>query len=194
VGLEGLRVFAVIVVGYEAAPDRAGGLVAVRPEPLAIVPELLARVDRRQRRRYPAGLQRVRRIGAAAASHETELLAGLEDRRADLILLCIGTPDLEPGGARHAAAQGAHGPAANPHGGHVEELQLLERATVQLLDDRPRLGALDLEAPHRACDWLSHRAHRRAVVELHLDVVAAGRRMKAQPVRGRRPADVQTLL
>src|SRR6185437_12079660 len=138
--------------------------------PLAIVPELLSRVDRRQRRRYPAGLQRIRRIGAAAAGHQTELLAGLENRRADLILLCIGTPDLEPGGARHAVAQGAHGPAGNLHGGHVEELQLLERAAVQLLDDSPTLGTLDLEAPYRTCDRLAHRPHRRAVVELHLDV------------------------
>src|SRR5689334_24504364 len=93
--LERIEVAVLDVPGYETAADRAGGLVAVRTEPLAIVPELLARVDRRQRRWYPAGLQRVRRIGAAAAGHQTELVAGLEDRRTDLVLLCIRTPDLE---------------------------------------------------------------------------------------------------
>ena len=68
------------VVGDEAAADGAGGLVAVRRQPLAILLHLLAGVDRRQRRGNPARFERVGGIGARTDRHDAELFAGLEDR------------------------------------------------------------------------------------------------------------------
>src|SRR5437879_9545658 len=79
------------VVGHEAAADRAGGLVAVGTEPLAIGLELLARIDRRQRRRNPARFQSVRGVSAAPAGHHAKLLAGLANGGADFRLLRITT-------------------------------------------------------------------------------------------------------
>src|SRR5437879_13444700 len=80
------------VVGHEAAADRAGGLVAVGTEPLAIGLELLARIDRRQRRRNPARFQSVRAVSAAPAGQHATLLAGLETGGAALHLLPLRTP------------------------------------------------------------------------------------------------------
>src|SRR4029077_13241843 len=81
------------LVGDEAPANRAGGLVAVAAQPLPAGPELVARVNRRERRGNPARLQRVRRIGTAAAGHDPEFLSRLEDGRADLLLLGVRTPD-----------------------------------------------------------------------------------------------------
>ena len=80
------------------------------------------------------------------------------------------------------------------HGAHPEELQLLERAAVELLDDRPGVGALDLEAPQVAGDGLAVRPRGRPGVVADLDVVAAGLALELQPVGAGGAADVDVLL
>src|SRR5207302_10273995 len=85
------------MLSHEVAADRAGGLLAVGAEPLAISLELLARVDPRKGRGNPARFQGVRGVGTARAGDHAELPAGLENGGADLLLLGIGTLDLESG-------------------------------------------------------------------------------------------------
>src|SRR5207237_10120682 len=80
------------VVGHEAAADRAGGLVAVGAEPLAISLELLARVDARKGRGNRARFQGVRGVGGAPAGDDAALAAGLERRGGALRLLGSATP------------------------------------------------------------------------------------------------------
>jgi hypothetical protein len=181
------------LVRDEAAGQRVGRLVAVGREPLAVVAQLLGGVDRRQRRRDPAGLEGVGRVGARATRLDPELAAHLEDGVADLLVGLVGAPDLQARGTGHAVTQGADLLAADVHGRHAEELQLLEVAAVQLLDDRPGVGALDLEPPHVARHGLAVRPGGRAGVVADLDVVALGA-LELQPVRHRRAADEDVLL
>src|SRR5690606_17668209 len=182
------------VVRHEAAGERARGLVAVFLPPLAVRLQLLAGVDRGQRRRNPAGLERVRRVSARADLTQAELRTGRDDRLADLVVLLVRAPDLETGSARHAVPEGADRAAADLHRAHVEELELLDRAAVQLLDELPRVRALDLEAIALTDDGLAHRTRRRAVVFLDLDVVAARLRVEHDPIRRRCTADVDQLV
>src|SRR5690606_25359797 len=145
---------------------------AVFLQPLAIRLQLLAGVDRGQRRRNPAGLERVRRVRARADLVQAEVATGLDDRRANLVALLVRAPDLETRRARHAVAQRSHGATGDLDRVHVEELDLRHRTAVQLLDQIPGVRALDLEAVALAHDGLAHRTRRRAVVLHDLDVVA----------------------
>jgi hypothetical protein len=77
---------------------------------------------------------------------------------------------------------------------HVEEAHLLERPAVELLDDLPGVGALDLEAVVLAVHGGTVRAGRRTVVVAELDVVAAGLGVELQPVRAGSAADVHVLV
>src|SRR5690606_19096942 len=124
---------------------------------------------------------------------QAELFARLEDLLLDVVLLVVRTPDFEARRAGHAVAQRADGLVADLHRRHVEELELVERSAVELLDHVPGARALDLEAPRNAVDRLAHRAARAAVVVDDLDVVAAGLTVEPQPVGGRRTADVNEL-
>src|SRR5699024_6093996 len=99
-----------------------------------------------QRRGDPPRLERVRRVGARSAGLDAELGAGLEDRVSDLLVLRVRAPQLETRGASHAVAQRAHTRPGDVEVAHVEELDLLERTAVELLDDRPGVRPLDLEA------------------------------------------------
>src|SRR5690606_30440613 len=69
------------VLGVETAAERRRRLVRVLRQPLAIGPELLAGIDRGQRARQPAGLERIRVVGPAADLDEAVLASGLEQRR-----------------------------------------------------------------------------------------------------------------
>src|SRR5581483_2789954 len=163
--------------------ERVDGLVAVRAEPFAIRTELVAGVDRGQRRRDPARLERVRRVRARPDRLEPELLAGLEDGLAGLVVRLVRAPELEPGSAGHAVAQRADELPGDVHGAHPEELDVLDRPAVHRLEHLPRLRALDLEAPEPPHDPLARGAHRRAIVLLDLDVIAARLALELQPVR-----------
>src|SRR5690606_27691769 len=155
------------------------------PAPTRRAPDL----DRGRGRGDPARLGRVAGVGARAARLETELAAGLEDGLAHPVVAVVRAPDLQAGGARHAVAQRADLLAADLHAAHGEELGLLDRAAVELLDDVPRPRPLDLEPPHVALDGLAVGAHRRARVELDVDVVAL-RGPELQVVGHRGAADV----
>ena len=148
------------VVADEAPVQRGVGLVAAGRQPLAVGAQRLAGVDRGQRRRDPARLERVGAVGARAARLDAELAPGLEDRVADLVVGLVRAPDLEPGSAGHAVAERADALAGDVHLGHPEELELLDRAAVDLLDHLPRVRALDLEAPLLAMHRLAVRARR----------------------------------
>src|SRR5690606_5057361 len=124
---------------------------------------------------------------------QAELFTGLEDLVADVVLLFVGTPDLEARRAGHAVAQRAHGLVADLHLAHVEELELVERGAVELLDHVPGLRALDLEAPRNAVHRLAHRAARRARIVDDVDVVLALLGLEHQPAGGRRAADIDEL-
>src|SRR5690606_12035110 len=152
-------------VADERAGERAGRLVAVGAEPLAVAALLRARVDRGQRRGDPAGLERVRRVRARADREQAELGARLDDEVADAVVLLVRAPELEAGRAGHAVAQRVDGRAADLHRAGVEELELLDRAAVELLDDRPGVRALDLEAVVLARDRVAVRPRRRAPVD-----------------------------
>src|SRR5690606_19317025 len=125
---------------------------------------------------------------------KTEILAGLDDRGADFLALLVRAPDLEPGSAGHAVTQRAHRAPRNLDRAHVEELDLLDRAAVELLDHLPSVRTLYLEAVALANDGLAHRAGRGTIVLLDLDVVAAGRGVELDPVRRGRAADVDELV
>ncbi len=155
---------------------------------------LVAGIDRRHRRRDPARLQRVGRVGARADLHDAVFLAGFEDRGADFVAFRVRTPHFEAGRARHAVAQRAHLAARDGDVAHVEELDVRERAAVELLDHVLRVRPLDLIAVELAGHRLAHRARRRAVVIFGLDVVAAGLGVEFDPVRGRVAADIHQLV
>src|SRR5690606_7823611 len=177
----------------ERTADRTGGFVGVGRQPLAVALQLVAGVARRQRARDPAGFERVRRIGTRTDRDQAELFACLEDLLADVVLVLVGAPDFQTRRTGHAVAQRADGLVADLHRAHVEELELVERLAVELLDHVPGARALDLEAPGDALHRLAHRAARRTVVMDDLDVVAAGLTVVAQPVGGRSAADVNEL-
>src|SRR5690606_19933356 len=179
---------------YEAARKTARALVAVGRQPLAVRLQLVAGIDGGQRRRDPAGLERIRRVRARPDLMQTEILAGLDDRGANLLALLVRAPDLESRCSGHAVTQRAHGPPRDLNRAHVEELDLLDRAAVQLLDHLPRVRALDLVAVALANDGLAHRPGRGTIVLLDLDVVAAGRGVELDPVRRRRASDIDELV
>ena len=77
--------------------------------------QLLAGVDRGQRRGDPARLQRVRRVGARAAGLDAELARPPRGSRRGSCRALVRSPELEPGRARHAVAQRAHLLAADVH-------------------------------------------------------------------------------
>ncbi|MEI9886115.1 MAG: hypothetical protein WDN08_06365 [Rhizomicrobium sp.] len=91
-------------------------------------------------------------------------------------------------------AQGADLAAGDVDRVHVEELDIGERPAVELADHLLGIGALDLIAVELAHHRLAHRARRRAVVLLDADVVAAGRGVELDPVRGRGAADEHQLV
>ena len=178
----------------EGSGERVDRLVAVRRQPLAIRPLVLARVDRRKRRGDPARLEGVGGVGPRPAGLDAELPARFEDGIPDLPVLLVGSPDLEARRPRHAVAERPDVLAVDLELTHVEELHLLERAAVELLDDRPGVRSLDLEAVELAVHRLAVRARGRAVVVANLDVVAAGLGVELQPVRPGRPPDVDELV
>ena len=187
--LERVQVVVLDVVRHEAAGQGVDRLVARRRQPLPVRAQLLARVDRGQRRRDPPRLERVRRVRAGPDGLEPELPPRLEDRLADVVVRLVRAPQLEARRAGHAVAQRSHLLPADVHRAHPEELHVLDRATVDLLEDLPRVRALHLEPPELPGHGLAHRPHRRAVVLLDLDVVAARLRLELQPVRCRGAAD-----
>src|SRR5690606_8023823 len=80
--LERSDVVVLDVVADEAAAKRTDRLVAVRAEPVAILLQhAFTAVDAGQRRRNPAGLERVRRVRAAAdeAQVDADVARGLCD-------------------------------------------------------------------------------------------------------------------
>ena len=152
-------------------------------EPLPVRLHLLAGVHGRQRRRDPARLQRVGRVGAAADQVQAEFLARLEDRVANQIVLGIRSEQLVPGLASHAVPQGAHSLAGDGDVAHVEELELRRLAADHLLQHLHRVRALKLEAIRLAVERVGPR--RRTLVERDLHVVAAGGRVELDPVEHR---------
>ena len=122
------------------------------------------------------------------------VLAGLEDRGADFVALGVRPPHFEARRARHAVAQRAHLAARDGDVAHPEELDVRERAAVELLDHILGVRALDLVAVELAGDRLAHRARRRAVVVFGRDVIAAGLGVEFDPVGGRVAADVTELV
>ena len=76
---------------------------------------------------------------------DAELGARLQHGVADPAVVLVRPPDLQTRRAGHAVAQRAHLGAADVQVPHVEELHLLDRPAGELLDDLPRVRALDLE-------------------------------------------------
>ena len=139
----------------------------MRRQPLAVLLHLLAGVDGRQRRRNPAGLQRVGGVGARADLNQAEVLARFENRLANLLALRVRPPDLQPRGAGHAVTQGANLPALDLDRVHVEELDVGNRPAIQLLEDPGRVRALHLVAVVLTDDRLAARVRGRAIVAAH---------------------------
>ncbi len=83
--------------------------------------------------------------------------------------------------------QGGGGFAGDGHGRHVEELQVRRRCAGDRLDHLHGVGALDLEAVGLAARRIGP-AHG-ALVQLDLDVVAAGLGVEADPVQHWNTAD-----
>src|SRR3546814_15748658 len=75
------------------------------------------------------------------------LLARFQDGAANLFLFLVRAPDFQTRRTRHPVAQRAYGLSSNVHRAHVEELELLERAAMELFDDCPRILAMNLESP-----------------------------------------------
>ena len=192
--LERVQVVVLDVVRDEAARERVVRLIAVGGQPLAVAAQPFARVDGGQRRRDPARFERVGRICARSAREQPELGARLEDRLARLVVGLVRPPQLEAGLAGHAVTQGAHALARDVHLRHAEELQLLDGSSVQLLDDWPGVRALDLKAPVHAGDRLTVWTTGGAVVELEVELVAAGLGLVLEPVGDRRAAHPHELL
>src|SRR5690625_4879697 len=178
------------VVRHEATGQRVGRFVGVHAQPLAVGAQLFTGVDRRQRRGDPARLQGVGGVGTGADRHDAELFALLEDFVAHLVIGGVVTPDLQTRRTSHTVTQGEHPLTGNGHLTHAEEADLLHRATVELLDDLPGVGTLDLETPVLAVHRLTHRARRRTTVHLDVHVIATGLTVEQQPVGGRGAADV----
>jgi hypothetical protein len=91
--------------------------------------------------------------------------------------------------------QGTDRAACDGHGGHAEEAQLLQRAAVELLDDGPGVGALDLEAVVAAGDAVAVGTGGAAAVHLDVQVgVTTGLTVVEQPVGGRCATHVGVLV
>jgi hypothetical protein len=71
----------------------------------------------------------------------------------------------------------------------VEELDVVERTAIELLDDLLGGRSLDLEPVLLAHNRLAHRRRGGALVPFDLDVVVTGLGVEVKPVRHRRPAD-----
>src|SRR6185437_10628363 len=152
-----------------AAADRARALVAGGRQPLAIRTHLLARVHRRQRRGDPSGLEGVARVGTRSHLLEAEVSAGLHDGSADLVVLGVGTPDLESRLPRHSVAQTSDLPTFDVDDAHVEELDLRQRSAVELRQNLRGVRTLDLESVVAAVHGLTARIRGGSVITDHLD-------------------------
>ncbi len=193
--LPGRQVVVLDVLGHERPGERSGRLVRVRRQPVTVRLLLGAGVDRGKRGRNPARLERVRRVSPRTDGQEAELGASLDDQVADLVVVGVGAPDLQAGGAGHAVTQSTHVHAADLHLRHVEEAELLERSAVEFFDHGPGVRALDLEAVVLARDGVTVRARVRAAVDLDVQVlVAAGLAMEHEPVRCGRAADIDVFV
>ena len=180
------RVVVVDVVRVVAAAERAGALVALGRKPLAICLHLVAGEDRGQRARDPARLERVRRVDAGADLAEPVVLAGLDDRRADVLHLLPRPEQLEAGDARHAVVERAHLLACDRDLAEVEELDLGQRPAVRLRQHLERgrplhLEAVDLPPPGRV--------RGRPLVAVEGDVEVARLGVVLHPVVGRGATD-----
>src|SRR5262249_36019326 len=132
------------VVRHEAAAEGTVRFVARDREPLPIGLQLVAGVDRGQRRRNPAGLQGVGWIRAAADLAQAEVFARFDDRRANLFTFLVRPPDVEAGRAGHAVAQSADSAARDFDPVHVEELDVGDRSAIELFDHVLRVRTLNL--------------------------------------------------
>src|SRR5690606_21773649 len=141
-------------------------------------------VDAGQRRRNPAGLQRVRRVRAAAdeAQVDADVARGLCDRRLDVVLVGVRTPELEAGHTSHAVPQRPHAPGTDVDPVDMEELDVGDGAAVDLLEDLVRFRTLDLEAVMRAVDRLAVRAAVGAGIVREPYLVRADCRLESHPV------------
>src|SRR5262245_19603809 len=83
--------------------------------------------------------------------------------------------------------------AGDVHVAHVEELELLQRPAVDLLDHLPRVRSLNLEPPQAPGDSVPVRTCRRPLVLDDFYVVSPGPRLVLQPVGGRTTADEHEL-
>ncbi len=173
------------VVRVEAASQRSGRFIRALGQPFSIRLHLLARVDRGERARQPTGFERVRVVSAATDLNHAVLLAGLEQRRMNDVVVLPRPPHLQAGLPGHAVAQRSHFLARDLQARHVEEAQLRRLLTRRLADDVHGAGTLDLVAVQ---DRIALPIER-VVVAPDAHVVAAGGGVIVQPVDGRRNAD-----
>ena len=124
-------------------------------------------------------------IGAAADLNHAVLLAGLEQRRVDGVVVGPRAPHLQTRLAGHAVAQRADVLACDLEARHVEEAQLRRLLARRLANDVHRAGTLHLVAVQNRIAL----AVERVVVAPDAHVVAARRGVVVQPVDRRRNAD-----
>ena len=117
------------------------------------------------------------------------VLAGLDDRVADLLALLVGAPDLEPGRASHAMPQCAHLPPGDVDLTHVEELDVRRGPAVQLLDHVVARSDPGSDSGTAADDGLPIGRDGERSSYVDLDVVAAGLGVELDPVGRRRATD-----
>ena len=161
------RVVVLDVLRDEAAADRAGRFVAVGRQPLAVLLHALVGVDGGQRRRNPAGFQRVGRIGARTDRRRCRTPCRLR-RIASRISSHFGrTGPRSPRPARRPC-RGAALRTLRPSmliSSMLKNFRSGIGAAVELVDDVLGVRALDLEAVVAA-------RHRRG----RPDATASGRR------------------
>src|SRR5919106_2321424 len=174
------------VVGHEAASERACCLVPIGGKPLAVRLHLLAREDGGERGRDPAGLERVRCVGARSDLPQPEVATSLDDRAADLLALLPRAEELHPLRTRHPVVKRPHLSARDRELAQAEEPDLRERPAGCLLEDVQRRWALHLEAIQLAA---TGRIDGCPLVAVDADVVAARLGVVLHPVVRRRTPD-----
>ena len=169
------------IIGDKTTPQRSIGFKTIGRQPFAVGFHIVAGIDGGELRRHPTRLMGDGGIRFSTAFQQSQVFTGGKNSRFDFVFLRKRPHQLQARSAGHAVAQSSDLTAANFDFAHVEELYVGKLAAAGAGQDVHGVRALHLIAILFA---LPGQVGSRAVIDVHLDVVAAGFGMVLNPIPG----------